>query len=176
MQISRTLNLLAGKNVGLTALMMLKWSFIWTNSSRRKCTRQRKDLPFSRNAYSNITARKILENIIITIVQSVTLIVWCRVFLLRIKRSTCSWKMLVFIHSEPKRRRITSENKTNESETTKEWISDDNSWEKSQPINAKKNHQQKTSCREMTVSNSYWLFNILNKSFFKQLEFISFQT
>ena len=48
---------------------------------------------------------------------------------------------------------------------------------KKQPINAQKNHQQKRSspCREMDVSSSYWLFNILTKSFFKQLEFISFQ-
>ena len=49
---------------------------------------------------------------------------------------------------------------------------------KNQPINAQKNHLQKRSspCREMDVSSSYWLFNILTKSFFKQLEFISFQT
>ena len=49
---------------------------------------------------------------------------------------------------------------------------------KSQPINAQKNHQRKRSSpsREMDVSSSYWLFNILTKSFFKQLEFISFQT
>ena len=85
--------------------------------------------------------------------------------------------MLVSKHSEPRRQGITNENKRNESKRTREWNSYDNSLEKNQPINAQKNHQQKRTspCREMIVSNSYWLFIILTKSFFKQLDFISFQ-
>ena len=51
---------------------------------------------------------------------------------------------------------------------------------KSQPINTQKNHQQKRTspCREMIVSTSYWLLNILTKSFFQatRIHFISNST
>ena len=42
---------------------------------------------------------------------------------------------------------------------------------------AKRTTSKKRSspCRVVDVSSSYWLFNILKKSFFKQLQFISFQ-
>ena len=51
-----------------------------------------------KNPYSNITARSILENIIVTIVQNVTLIGLCKVIFLRIKRCILSLKDN-FIHT-----------------------------------------------------------------------------